>query len=916
MRNESAAFRRALASGRRDFSLRAELELADGTQLTLTNSDLWEDAFSIDDSVTSGTSFDIGAAVVNSATIGVENFDGRFSAYDFTDAEVTLSVGFEFDSNTEWIKKGVFTVEEPTYSGEVITLKCFDRMAKLDRPYSGSNLSYPATLLQIVNDACTQCGLTLITQQFPHRDYSVTARPEDEALTYREIVSWAAQIAGCFARCNADGRLELKWFDQSSLESALDSVLDGGHFDSSTPYATGDTASGGTFNPWATGTGSYDGGSLSDTDGVHHIYSATSHSVSVDDVVVTGVKVKVKTGDTASDAYAEYLSGTTGYVLSIEDNGLIQAPHGQDIATWLGTQLIGFTFRPAEINHPSDPGIEAGDVALFWDHKGNVYPLVVSRTAFGATVFQDTQCIAESPARNSSARYSAATKTYVELRKRIIADRTAWDIAVEDLSDRLAAKSGLYSTQETTSSGTIYYLHDQPLLADSSVVWKMTSEAWGVSTNGGSSWNAGMTVDGNVIANILTAIGVNADWINTGALVVRDANNNEIFRADIANKTVSIKGEYVTLGNVSLSNAISTAQSNATSNAVTQVSNNLTQQEVFNRLTNNGAAQGLALINGQLYVSFSYAHGGTLTLGGAGNVNGLMEVYDASNQLVTQINRTGITTKSLTASDYVYVDSAGGSRFKVPFKDKENANAYLGYFDVSDEGCEIQTATSVVHIGGYTDSWVYPIDPDTDEVLYTGYNGITITPKTPSVWDLYTPMSQPGAYLSHNQFKLYSASGRRIEFTNSNGYFAGDLSCAGTKNRIVDTEDYAQRKFYCYETASPYFGDIGSGAVGNSGICRIWLDPVLVQAIEDAEYQVFLQAYGAGELYVSDRCQSYFEVSGSPGIAFGWELKAKQKGYTTARMDKVAEIADSASADYGMLAVDHLTEIAHERGQA
>lgn len=57
----------------------------------------------------------------------------------------------------------------------------------------------------------------------------------------------------------------------------------------------------------------------------------------------------------------------------------------------------------------------------------------------------------------------------------------------------------------------------------------MTAEAWAVSTDGGQHWNGGMTVDGDVIARILTATGVNADWIKTGALVVRDGKWKTIF---------------------------------------------------------------------------------------------------------------------------------------------------------------------------------------------------------------------------------------------------------------------------------------------------------------------------------------------------------------------------------------------------
>ena len=63
-------------------------------------------------------------------------------------------------------------------------------------------------------------------------------------------------------------------------------------------------------------------------------------------------------------------------------------------------------------------------------------------------------------------------------------------------------------------------MHDKPVLEESMIVWKMTAEAWGVSTDGGETYNAGMTVDGDTIVRILTATGVNADWLKTGALRV------------------------------------------------------------------------------------------------------------------------------------------------------------------------------------------------------------------------------------------------------------------------------------------------------------------------------------------------------------------------------------------------------------
>ena len=84
--------------------------------------------------------------------------------------------------------------------------------------------------------------------------------------------------------------------------------------------------------------------------------------------------------------------------------------------------------------------------------------------------------------------------------------------------------------------------------------------------------------------------------------------------------------------------------------AMEALDDDLTQQEIFNRLTNNGAAQGMVLLNGQLYVNASYIHSGTLVLGGLNNVNGTMEVLDASGNVVGTITKDGIFTGNSTSS--------------------------------------------------------------------------------------------------------------------------------------------------------------------------------------------------------------------------------------------------------------------------
>lgn len=75
----------------------------------------------------------------------------------------------------------------------------------------------------------------------------------------------------------------------------------------------------------------------------------------------------------------------------------------------------------------------------------------------------------------------------------------------------------------------------------------------------------------------------------------------------------------------------------------TDIDDSLTQQEIFNRLTDNGAAQGLVLLNGQLYVNASYIRSGTLVLGGQNNQNGTLQVLDASGNVVGTWDNNGVT---------------------------------------------------------------------------------------------------------------------------------------------------------------------------------------------------------------------------------------------------------------------------------
>lgn len=134
-----------------------------------------------------------------------------------------------------------------------------------------------------------------------------------------------------------------------------------------------------------------------------------------------------------------------------------------------------------------------------------------------------------------------------------------------------------------------------------------------------------------------------------------------------------------------------------------------------------------------------------------------------------------------------------------------------------------------------------------------------------------------------------------------NVYSFGDITCVGSfvsigsKNRAAETKDFGLVKQYCYETASPYFGDMGSGKIDETGKCFIFLDQKFMQTVETAhDYLIFLTAAGNGELFVKKEeiREDFFVVYGKPGLEFFWEIKAKQKGYESDRLAQAESIEE------------------------
>lgn len=137
----------------------------------------------------------------------------------------------------------------------------------------------------------------------------------------------------------------------------------------------------------------------------------------------------------------------------------------------------------------------------------------------------------------------------------------------------------------------------------------------------------------------------------------------------------------------------------------------------------------------------------------------------------------------------------------------------------------------------------------------------------------------------------------------------------GKKNKIIKTKDYGSRELYSYETASPLFGDVGSGIISEDGICYIQIEPIFNQTISTNLYQVFLQKCGEGDCYIFKKDINYFIVKGTPFLKFDWEIKCRQIYFENARLDNnnFTKVKCNNNIKYDAEASEYLDTLKKER---
>lgn len=516
MINVSDAFKQKLQDGERVWQ-EVEITFPDGTIKTVKDEIMGENCTFSD--CAESSSFPIGCVICKSMTLELDNTSDQWKDYYFYMAKVHAYLKMQIDADTvETIDKGVYTITTPEQYGEILSFTALDDMYKTNAVFS-TKLVLPQTVESLVRDACGTLGITAGFSKMTHGELIINELPKD--MTYRQLFGWAAMLDTANARLDSKGSLQ--------------------------------------FVGW----------NLDVTPSIELKDYISMPAVSSDDIVITGINI------ISGDNSGTY--GTSGYILSMENN-LVGESDLATVAAQIGDSIIGAKFRNLQGDMAFNPLLEFGDVAYTYDRNLNQYvtPLTdVSCTVNGKTTLK-TQ--ADDPIRGMSLYYSGTTKAIVAARQLVEKEKNARELAIKKLQESLSVGSGLFATYVQQEDGsTISYFHDKGTLEESKNVIKITSEAIGVSNDGGNTYPFGFQLTGTMITKLLYAEGINANYIDTGALTVRDKDGNILFQVDMDTKTVVINPDVLVIGNMTLPEKLKNMDENIASakNMTMQLSNEM-----------------------------------------------------------------------------------------------------------------------------------------------------------------------------------------------------------------------------------------------------------------------------------------------------------------------------------------------------
>ena len=308
-------------------------------------------------------------------------------------------------------KVGVFYAEKPTRTKRnSYKVTAYDTMSKLDADFSGwlraNQAQFPKTIWQLVQLACQRAGVTLASSSLPiNGSYSVQAFYADD-LTCRQIISWAAEAAGCYAHMNADGKLQFLTY--TDKRSTVKITPDGAS--SSTAYY--------------------------------------ADSLSYEDYTVKAIeKVQIRQSD--SDVGVIYPDSTTATnTYAVQGNLLLTTgteANLKSVVQNLYNVLKNVTYIPCKVSVPSSSGLACGQIVHVKDARGREFDtyLMSATISSGKASFESVG----SASRESSSAVNS--QSYKNLTGKMLEIKTS----VDGLEVKASDLTGKYTDLKATVDG-------------------------------------------------------------------------------------------------------------------------------------------------------------------------------------------------------------------------------------------------------------------------------------------------------------------------------------------------------------------------------------------------------------------------------------------------------------------------------
>ena len=357
--------------------------------------------------VNSGQEFTIGSAF--SDYIEAEIWADPGSSLQITAGDALTY--YRQDDAGSRTKVGVFYAEKPTRTKRnSYKVTAYDTMSKLDADFSGwlhaNQAQFPKTIWQLVQLACQRAGVTLASSSLPiNGSYSVQAFYADD-LTCRQIISWAAEAAGCYAHMNADGKLQFLTYTDKRSTAKI------------TP------------------------------DGASNSTAYYADSLSYEDYTVKAIeKVQIRQSD--SDVGVIYPDSTTATnTYAVQGNLLLTTgteANLKSVVQNLYNVLKNVTYTPCKVSVPSSSGLACGQIVHVKDARGREFDtyLMSATISSGKASFESVG----SASRESSSAVNS--QSYKNLTGKMLEIKTS----VDGLEVKASDLTGKYTDLKATVDG-------------------------------------------------------------------------------------------------------------------------------------------------------------------------------------------------------------------------------------------------------------------------------------------------------------------------------------------------------------------------------------------------------------------------------------------------------------------------------